>query len=362
MQASRRRVKPGGRFRLLPRRLRQQEERDLRRPKAQEKRPDRPGSIDGQPEQRDDHQRPRFADRQQSQPQGAKSHGAAFGRLRRCERFGRDALPQHTIAYNGIGHGANRDRSRTEQDQDDQQLGDLVTVHGSPGKGTEQIPPFTKRLHPTEGPLRATYSCHAVSLCRALPPPPLVTDQELARAVASGSESACALFVNRYRGLCFRIVRRFVDSDDDAFDLCQDIFIRALERIEQYRGTGTLAAWLGQLSFNIGRRRVEQRRGRREVSWDGVEELGQALHAIGAPSPPSAQQQLEHAQQVDALQQAMTQLSSAEHLVLTLFYFDELSLAEVSEVTGLPAGTIKSHLSRGRQRLRRLLQREHHDR
>lgn len=182
-----------------------------------------------------------------------------------------------------------------------------------------------------------------------------MTDLELARAAAGGSEVACTLFVNRYRRLCYRVVRPFADSDDDALDLCQDVFVRALDRIGQYRGTGSLASWIGQLALNIGRRRAEQRRGRREVLWSDADVVEAERDPSLAPETVDPQTRLEHAQRVDALRRAMAQLSRAEQLTLTLFYLEELSLVEIAEVTGLPAGTIKSHLSRGRQRLRALL-------
>ncbi len=181
----------------------------------------------------------------------------------------------------------------------------------------------------------------------------MTTDLELARAIQRGSESACTLFVERYRTLCFHIVRRFVSSDDEAFDLCQDTFLRALDRMPQFRGEGSLASWVGRIAFNIGQRRAEQQRARREVSWDAADQSQDRPLSDALLAQDDAQHRLEVEDTQQQLHTALRTLSTTEQTVISLFYLDELSLTEIAAVTGLREGTIKSHLSRGRQRLRR---------
>lgn len=179
------------------------------------------------------------------------------------------------------------------------------------------------------------------------------TDLELAQAIVRGSDAACAEFVDRYRGLCFHVVRRFVASDDEAFDLCQDTFIRALDRMGQYRGESSLAAWVGRVAFNIAQRRAEKIRSRREVAWDDDERGFETTLPSNAPAIETV---IDADRERQRLQAAMRSLSAAEQTVLTLYHLEELGLAEISAITGLPEGTLKSHLSRGRQRLRRMLE------
>lgn len=179
------------------------------------------------------------------------------------------------------------------------------------------------------------------------------TDLELAQAIVAGSDAACAEFVDRYRGLCFHVVRRFVASDADAFDLCQDTFIRALERMGQYRGESSLGSWVGRVAFNIAQRRREKIQARREVAWDDEDaDFVSTLPAIG----PSIETRIDAERDTRRLQAAMQTLSANEQTVLTLYHLEELPLAEIATITGIPEGTLKSHLSRGRQRLRRALE------
>jgi RNA polymerase sigma factor (sigma-70 family) len=182
--------------------------------------------------------------------------------------------------------------------------------------------------------------------------PTMKTDLELAQAIVRGSEAACAQFVERYRGLCFHLVRRFVDCDADAFDLCQDTFIRALDRMGQYRGESSLAAWVGRVAFNIAQRRLEKTRARREVAWDG-ENVDDENAPVAADHGIDAV--IDAERDAQRLRAAMASLSPTEQAVITLYHLDELSLAEIAAITDLPHGTLKSHLSRGRQRLRRAL-------
>lgn len=198
----------------------------------------------------------------------------------------------------------------------------------------------------------ATDLALAVSHSRDRHASTMKTDLDLAHAIVRGSEAACTEFVNRYRNLCFHAVRPFVTSDDEAFDLCQDTFVRALDRMGQYRGEGSLAAWLGRIALNIAKRRAEQIGARREVSWEADE---RSLETTLASPEPGIDVVLDARDDQRRLQQALRTLTVNEQTVLRLYHFEELSLAEISALTGQPVGTLKSHLSRGRQRLRRAL-------
>jgi RNA polymerase sigma factor (sigma-70 family) len=181
----------------------------------------------------------------------------------------------------------------------------------------------------------------------------MTTDLELAKAIQHGSQAACAEFVDRYRALCFHIVRKFVASDDEAFDLCQDTFIRALERIAQYRGESSLGTWVGRVAWNIAARSAEKTRGRREIVLDDVHE---DLVASSPSTQPALDVALDAHHTMKRLESAMRTLGATEQALLTLYHLDELPIADIAAITGLPEGTIKSHLSRGRQRLKLAMQ------
>ena len=172
----------------------------------------------------------------------------------------------------------------------------------------------------------------------------------LAHAVRDGVAGAFERLMREYQGLCWHIVQRMVRQPDDTRELCQETFLRAYRHIDQYRGESPLKAWLGRIAWSLALRHLERSK---HSSSDVVDVLDDAelraddtdLEALHATREEGAR-----------LHSAMEALPPLQRTLLTLYHLDELSIPEIATITGLPDGTIKSHLFRSRQRLRRLLE------
>ncbi|MBN3855137.1 RNA polymerase sigma factor [Paraburkholderia sp. Ac-20340] len=131
-----------------------------------------------------------------------------------------------------------------------------------------------------------------------------------------------------------------------ADDLVQDAAERALSRASSFRPDSNLRAWLLTILRNIY---IDQLRGRREIAMDDESAPWRTLEAPHG--------------EVDGLvlrdlQRALYQLPSAQREVLLLVGVEELSYQEASAVLGVPTGTVMSRLSRAREHLRVLLDRD----
>ena len=175
-------------------------------------------------------------------------------------------------------------------------------------------------------------------------------DLALARAIREGQPGAFERLMREHQGLCWHIVQRMVRHPDDARELCQETFLRAYRHIGQYRGDSPLKAWLGRIAYSLALRHQERQQ-RSVVAADA-----DAADVEYAADP--AQTETLHAQEAagDSLHAAIEGLPPLQRTVLTLYHLDELSIPEIANITGLPEGTIKSHLFRSRRRLRRLLE------
>ena len=143
-----------------------------------------------------------------------------------------------------------------------------------------------------------------------------------------------------------------VRHPEDARDLCQETFLRVHQCLRQYRYESALKSWIGQVAYSIALRYLRRRRIPllEPIDDDGlalVENLGDGFDLEAASADAQAAEQLHAA--IDAL-------PPLQRTVLTLYHLDELSIPEIAAITGLAAGTIKSHLFRTRLRLRERLE------
>jgi len=173
-----------------------------------------------------------------------------------------------------------------------------------------------------------------------------VADDEraLALAFARGDDGSLRAAYDRYSALVFRIARSALAVAADAEDVTQATFVSAW----QARGTfdpdrGSLGHWLIGIvrRRTIDRLRVLQRERRDQ---DAV------ARALDGPDPGTAAVDTVIAQVVIA--DALAQLPEQQRQVLQLAFFDDLTHQQVASLTGLPLGTVKSHLRRGLAQLR----------
>jgi len=159
-------------------------------------------------------------------------------------------------------------------------------------------------------------------------------------ALASAGDSAAFEALVRQRQSPLRgFLRRLARGDHAlADDLAQETFFEAWRKIEQFRGEGSFASWLARIAY------------RRYLMWARqrkLEPLDEKADIPDAGATPDLRLDLE---------KAMARLSLPERAALTLCYAQEYTHEEAAEILDVPLGTLKSHVTRGREKLRKLLE------
>ena len=180
----------------------------------------------------------------------------------------------------------------------------------------------------------------------------LLADRALADAVLAGVPGAFERLVREYQGLCWHVIDRMVRHPEDTRELCQETFLRVHQALHQYRGESALKSWIAQVAYSIAKRHLERRRIpiAETVGEDGlslVETVSDGFDLEAATSDDEA---------VALLHAAIDRLPPLQRTLLTLYHIEEMPIGEISRVTGLAEGTIKSHLFRSRKQLRGLLE------
>jgi RNA polymerase sigma-70 factor, ECF subfamily len=170
-------------------------------------------------------------------------------------------------------------------------------------------------------------------------------DRELVIRVQNGDSEAFDILVRRYLPRARVVARRLMQDPDDADDLVQEAFLRALEKIASFDVARAFEPWFTRLLVNLG---LDQRR--KQVVRQ-TEPQDPELFAGGS----SPHQDTERAELRSTLRQALDQLPARQRLIISLFEIDGHTTEEVATMLKVSQVTIRWHLHQARRTLREVL-------
>jgi RNA polymerase sigma factor (sigma-70 family) len=188
--------------------------------------------------------------------------------------------------------------------------------------------------------------------------PPRRPEYDEAAAIAAAQQGDLPAFnqiVLQYQGLAYNVAYRILSDADGAADATQDGFIKAFQRIGQYRG-GSFRAWLLRIITNTCYDTLRSKKRRPTVSLEKEDEEDDSeydstlLDAAERPDEYALRREL-----AAGIQAAIEQLPEDQRTVLILCDIEGMDYQEIADTTGVALGTVKSRLSRARARLRDLL-------
>lgn len=181
-----------------------------------------------------------------------------------------------------------------------------------------------------------------------------MTDKELAQQVIRGSHSAFAEIVHRYSGMVFSKALGVLHAEDGAAEVTQQVFVRAYEHIDDWRGT-ELGPWLSAITTHTALKLLDKERRRRTSSLDDVS--GRVLNGFVAESTYSE----EHEAQLQQMEAAIAELPEQDQQLLRLHYYEQQKTADIARRTGLSQSNVLVKLHRIRERLKTTLTHERND-
>jgi RNA polymerase sigma factor (sigma-70 family) len=155
-----------------------------------------------------------------------------------------------------------------------------------------------------------------------------------------GETAAFSELVRRRQSWLRNLLRRLCRDPTLADDLAQQVFLQAWRSLRSLRSANAFGAWLRRLAINTWRAHMRAGKAALTEDTDVVETESPDTRMVG--------------EQLD-LDRALSRLSGDERLCIVLAYSEGMSHSEIGEATGLPLGTVKSHIKRGAERLRTLL-------
>ena len=165
------------------------------------------------------------------------------------------------------------------------------------------------------------------------------------KKVLDGDTEAFSTLVDRYGDTVFALVNRIVGQREEAEEVTQDVFLKVYSSLKRYRGDSTFSTWLYRVAYNTAVSHVRRRR-HRYVSIDEGN-----FKPVADDDMEDTFSRAAEDKRYDDLEEALSKLLPEERALITLFYNEERSIDDISEITGNSPSNVKVKLHRIRKKL-----------
>ncbi|PRX55439.1 RNA polymerase sigma factor [Flagellimonas meridianipacifica] len=177
------------------------------------------------------------------------------------------------------------------------------------------------------------------------------TDQYLIKSTLKGDTKAFASLVTKHQNYVYTLVIRMIKTKEEAEEVTQDVFIKAYKSLKDFKGDSKFTTWLYRISYRAALDHIRKNKKRQKTNTLLEEITESNLTFIENPL-----EQLEDQERKDFIKRSIARLSESEAAIVTLFYFEELSIKEIGKVTRLTEDNVKVKLHRSRKKLYEFLQ------
>lgn len=172
-----------------------------------------------------------------------------------------------------------------------------------------------------------------------------ITDQHYITLVINGDTHAFSILIDRYKDLVFTLTLRMLKNREEAEEVSQDTFIKVYKSLNKFKGDSKFSTWIYKVAYNACLDRIKKnKKFLNDVSID-------TFTTNQIKSIDNALDNLEIKEREKAIQSCMDLLPSDDSFLLTLYYFEELSLDEIAKIMQITPNNVKVKLFRSRNKL-----------
>jgi RNA polymerase sigma-70 factor (ECF subfamily) len=186
----------------------------------------------------------------------------------------------------------------------------------------------------------------------------IMTEARLVSLAREGERDAFAELVNIYKGKLFHLAYRMLNNRQEAEDIVQDTFMRTYENLERYDAAHKFSTWIYRIATNLCIDRLRKKKAAFSLDADVSEGEGLDGYSILQANDPLPEQELILSERQQVVRLAMEALPVKYKSAMALKYYQDLSLQEISDILGIPVSTVKTRIHRGRDYLRRRLEKD----
>ena len=187
--------------------------------------------------------------------------------------------------------------------------------------------------------------------------PPEPPDEVLVGQARSGGMDAFGKLIERHQDRLFNAMLRMLGNYDDAQELAQEAFVRALQGLKRFRGNAAFCTWLFRIGINLA---INHRRRRQTVRFTSLhadrpglaDSQAHNLADMAEASGPSPVQVAQTREDHRLVVEALAELESDARAVVVLRDIEQFNYSDIARILEVPVGTVKSRLFRARSALR----------
>lgn len=177
-----------------------------------------------------------------------------------------------------------------------------------------------------------------------------LADQHLVAAVLKGDRNAFGLIIKQSEGLVAQMTFKMISSPGDRKDIAQDVYLKAFKNLQGFKFKSKLSTWIGQIAYNTCLHYLEKKKLVLLDNFGKDEEMPEE-HIIG-DLQNGTEEILFGKELAGILNSEIDLLKPIYKMLVCLYHQEELSYAEIAEITSLPEGTVKNYIFRARKILK----------
>ena len=175
-----------------------------------------------------------------------------------------------------------------------------------------------------------------------------LSDQEIIDSVKKGNTSDYSIIVNRYKNKAFSMLKRMLKDEFDAEEILQDCFLKAYNSLGSFKGESKFSTWFYRIVYNSALTKLSSQKRKIESEMSSVEEHFDLVSSYNSD-------EIEKKDLKDLIQETVNKLPERYSAIITMFYLNEMTIDEISEVMGISISNVKVMLYRSRNALRDLI-------
>jgi RNA polymerase sigma factor (sigma-70 family) len=175
-----------------------------------------------------------------------------------------------------------------------------------------------------------------------------LSDQEIIDSVRKGNDSDYSIIVNRYKNKAFSMLKRMLKNEFESEEVLQDCFLKVYRSLNTFKGEAKFSTWFYRIVYNTALTRISSQKRKTETEMTSVEDHFNLESEYRSD-------EIEKKDVNQLIYDTISKLPERYSAVINMFYLNEMSIEEISEVMGISVSNVKVILHRSRNSLRDLI-------
>ncbi|WP_109852019.1 RNA polymerase sigma factor [Aquimarina sp. AU58] len=179
-------------------------------------------------------------------------------------------------------------------------------------------------------------------------------DRGLIKKVLDGDSSAFEAIISNTKGLVIQIIYKMVRNHEDRKDLAQEVYLKVYDKLDGFKFNSKLSTWIATITYNTCLNYLKKKkipildidRNEEKELWEKI-----SINTF-CYSDNQTEAYIFKKERSQILTLAIEKLPPLYKTLITLYHNEELSYSEITDITGLPEGTVKNYLYRARKKLK----------